>query len=159
MSRLSTLRQLRQTFGKEADADARQGLAQDELQALIDNAERFGLMLTFAGLLLDGCLDDHSRLAQSWASRMVEVRHRARVHIALWNVAAAAAIPPVESGRRGCAAGRAEEGLPLLHVLCAVRCALVVSAHCMGARVYGCIGGGLTCCVFDRRWAERTLVC
>ena len=69
--RLATLRELRQTFGK--GANARQGLTLEEFNALIGDAERFGLTLTFAGLLADGCLDDHSRLALSWAEGIVEV--------------------------------------------------------------------------------------
>jgi hypothetical protein len=69
--RAATLRKLQDVFGTR---DQRLELDHLDFEALITNAERSGLILTFAALVGDRsrCLDDHSRLAHEWARRAVD---------------------------------------------------------------------------------------
>jgi hypothetical protein len=67
--RAATLRELQDFFGtlKLDHIDS-------EFQRLMDDAERSGLILTFAALVGDGrrCHDKHSKLAHEWARRAVD---------------------------------------------------------------------------------------
>jgi hypothetical protein len=69
--RAKTLQDMQQVFTPAAAAQG--ALQAAEFERLIEDAERTGVILSFAAHLADRsrCLDDHSRLAFEWAQRAV----------------------------------------------------------------------------------------